>query len=79
MRKTKNFFSWAMTSVVTAISAFGIVALTAGNAATTSAVAKAAPTSVVANTAALSTSTVPAVSPTSAHVVTYTVRHDDGN
>ncbi|NNN01944.1 MAG: hypothetical protein HKL86_08965 [Acidimicrobiaceae bacterium] len=72
MRKTHGFFSWALTSVLTIVSAFGIVALTTGGTAASSA-STAATTS--ANTAALSTATV-----TAPHVVTYkTTYHDDSS
>jgi|GEM_PF-2758950 len=74
MRKTRGFFSWALTSVLTVVSAFGIVALTTGNTVATTA----APTTTAATTA----KTVSLVAPVApvAHVVTFkSTYHDDSS
>lgn len=68
MRKTRGFFSWALTSVLTVVAAFGIVALTSGN--TVASSAAPSTTATTAQTASIATPTAHAVS------VSY---HDDSS
>jgi uncharacterized membrane-anchored protein YitT (DUF2179 family) len=71
MRKSHGFFSWALTSVLTVISAFGIVALTTGNTVASS---------VVASNAAATSASTAAAPATAAHLTTYKVTyHDDSS
>ena len=71
MRKTRGFFSWALTSVLTVVSAFGIVALTSGNT-----VASSAGSSTTATTA--TTATAASLATPTAHVVSVSF-HDDSS
>ena len=68
MRKNRGFFSWALTSVLTVIASFGIVALTSGN--TVASSAASSNTATTAQTASIATPI--------AHVVSVSY-HDDSS
>ena len=68
MRRSRGFFSWALTSVLTVVSAFGIVALTSG-----STVASSAAPSTTATAATTALVTAP-----TAHIVSVSY-HDDSS
>lgn len=68
MRRTRAIFSWVATSVLTVVSAVGIVALTTGNLAPTGTTTASAPPAASVATAA-STAAAPA------HVTSYTVSY----
>ena len=71
MRKSRGFFSWALTSVLTVVSAFGIVALTSGSTVASSAASSTATTTATAATTA-------SVTAPTAHIVSVSY-HDDSS
>ena len=70
MRRNRGFFSWVATSVLTVVSAVGIVAMTTGNLTSTSA---STATNSAAATASANTGTSTTAAPV--HLTTYKVTY----